>query len=111
MENSNSKFLQLRIGQDDNGILEFQAVDGPSFKPKDSVPFINILKKWSKFCISYDFEKNEAQAAINGHHTLKLQNPETNPNMKGTFDANTIKDAASGTSLIITLGRYAFDNK
>ena len=99
------------MGEDEEGFFEFQVVDGPNFKPSRLVPFINILRKWSKFCISYDFEKNEAQGAINGYHTQKLQNPETNPNMNGTFDAHTIKNAPFGTNLIITLGRYAFDNK
>ena len=38
---------------------------------------------WNKFCLSYDFEKNEAQAAFNGQVSDLIKNPVTLANMKG----------------------------
>ena len=42
-----------------------------------------MLRKWNKFCISFDFEKNEAQTAFNGRVSALIKNPDANPNMKG----------------------------
>ena len=36
------------------------------FKFKKPTPFLNIMRKWNKICMSYDFEANEAQVAFNG---------------------------------------------
>ena len=59
--------------------------------------------------MSYDFDKNEAQAAFNGKVSDLRANPDTYPNFKGTFDANIITGASPGTELVISFGRYAFD--
>ena len=39
---------------------------------------------WNKFCLSYDFQKNEAQAAFNGQVSDLIKDPETLANMKGS---------------------------
>ena len=39
---------------------------------------------WNKFCLSYDFEKNEAQAAFNGQVSDLIKDPVTLANMKGS---------------------------
>ena len=39
---------------------------------------------WNKLCISYDFEKNEAQAAFNGQVSDLIKDPDTLANMKGS---------------------------
>ena len=106
-----TSFCSLRIHQNKEGFLEFYAVDAIYFKFNKSIPYINILRKWNKFCMSYDFEKNEAQASINGISSPLYKNPETNPNMKGSFDAKSILEAQFLTELTISVGRYPFDNR
>ena len=109
--NDNTHIPHVRLGKDGEGILVLDFADGPKLKLRNPVPFMNIMRKWNKMCVSFDFEKNEAQAAINGRPTDLIRNPETAPNMKGTFDAKLIKNASPGTSLLLTIGRYVFDNK
>ena len=41
-------------------------------------------RMWNKFCLSYDFEKNEAQAAFNGQVSDLIKDPVTLANMKGS---------------------------
>ena len=53
------------------------------FSLNNSFPYVNILRKWNKFCISFDFEKNEAQTAFNGRVSTLVRDPRTSPNMKG----------------------------
>ena len=40
-------------------------------------------RKWSKLCVSYDFEKNEAQAAFNGAVSPLVKDPNTSSRMRG----------------------------
>ena len=46
-----------------------------------------ICRMWNKFCISYDFEKNEAQAAFNGQVSDVIKDPNTLANMAGSENA------------------------
>ena len=85
---------------DANGALNIRALDVQSFLLNDSIQYNNILRSrwfkiltrietslsrmWNKLCISYDFEKNEAQAAFNGQVSDLIKDPVTLANMKGS---------------------------
>ena len=97
----------LRFG--DGGVVELHNMDGETFHFNHSTTYLNILRKWSKVCIAYDFEKNEGQAAFNGVVSPLIKNPETGPNFNGTFDAGTITEAEPNSDMIIIIGRYSFD--
>ena len=86
-------------------------MDGVAYHFNHSTTFQHILRKWSKVCIAYDFEKNEGQAAFNGVVSPLLKNPVTDPNYNGTFDAGIITKAQPNSDMIIILGRYAMDKK
>ena len=93
----------------DGGVLVLKNMDGATFNFNHSTTYLNFLRKWSKVCIAYDFEKNEGQAAFNGVVSPLIKNPETGPNFNGTFDAGTITNAEQNSDLIIIIGRYSFD--
>ena len=84
-------------------------VDVHHFQLNNSFPYVNILRKWNKFCIAFDFEKNEGQTAFNGRVSRLIRNPDSGPNMKGSFDARLISEAEPGTPMTLIIGRYAFD--
>ena len=113
---------------DDNGALNIRALDVHSFKLNDSIPYVNILRlvgwcvgwslydpvsclirMWNKFCVSYDFEENQAQAAFNGQVSDLIQDPATLANMKGKFDGEIITGAGDTDKLVLIVGRYSFD--
>ena len=71
--------------------------------------FSNIVRKWTKFCISYDFEKNQAQAALNGYVSELEKDPKTRPNYNGTYDKTLIKNAGPDSEMVLVIGRYAFN--
>ena len=64
MENQNT--IIIILGSGENGILYVSNLDVHSFKLNHTTLYNNILGKWSKVCLSYDFELNEAQVAFNG---------------------------------------------
>ena len=97
----------LRIG--DGGLLILNNMDGAKYHFNHSTTFLNILRKWSKVCIAYDFEKNEGQAAFNGAVSPLIKNPETEPSYNGTFDAGILTQAQPSSDMIIIIGRYSFD--
>ena len=94
----------LRSG--DGGLLYLRNMDGVAYHFNHSTNFQHILRKWSKVCIAYDFEKNEGQAAFNGAVSPLIKNPETEPNYNGTFDAGIITKAQPNSDMIIIIGRY-----
>ena len=107
--------------------MEIQVQDVHHFSLNNSFPYVNILRKWNKFCISFDFDKNEAQTAFNGRVSKLIRNPDANPNMKGqsvfyvncvvstplsfigSYDAKLISGASPNTQVTLIIGRYAFD--
>ena len=44
---------------------------------------IFLFRKWNKLCVSYDFQKNQAQVALNGTVSELIVDPETMLNMNG----------------------------
>ena len=54
-------FVGVLLTFDENGILSVWSMDVHKFRFNHSVPFENVLRKWSRLCISYDFQENEAQ--------------------------------------------------
>ena len=95
--------------KDANGILFVRAIDVHDFTFNHSTLYNNILRKWNKLCMSYDFDKNEAQVGFNGKVADLRADPDTYPNYKGTYDANIITGASAGTEIVIIFGRYGFD--
>ena len=107
LTNPNVILNVLRSGE--NGKLVLQNVDGHTFQFDHQTYYINILRKWSRICISYNFERNEAQAAINGVVSQLVKDPVTSPNNNNTWDANIITDAAPNSQMVVMIGRYGFD--
>ena len=48
--------------------------------------FYNHCRKWNRLCVSYDFQKNQAQFAFGGIVSDLIIDPETQPNMNGGED-------------------------
>ena len=42
-----------------------------------------LCRKWNRLCVSYDFQKNQAQVAFSGAVSELIVDPETRPNMNG----------------------------
>ena len=79
------------------GTLSFLALDVHYFSFNISYP--NILRytfifyihlpdlyncrKWNRLCVSYDFQKNQAQVALSGAVSELKVDPDTQPNMNG----------------------------
>ena len=49
--------------------------------------FIITCRKWNRLCVSYDFQKNQAQVAFSGKVSELIVDPETLPNMNGEVEA------------------------
>ena len=48
-------------------MLQLNLVESHEFRFREPLERLaNILRKWSKLCISFDFDRNEAQMAFNG---------------------------------------------
>ena len=47
----------------------------------------NYCRKWNRLCVSYDFQKNQAQVAFGGKVSELIVNPKTVPNMNGEVEA------------------------
>ena len=51
-------------------MLQLNLVESHEFRFREPLERLaNILRKWSKLCISFDFDRNEAQMAFNGKVT------------------------------------------
>ena len=98
----------ITLANEDSDLV-VRAEDVHSFKLDHTIKYHNILRKWSKLCISYDFEKNEARAAFNGKVSALVQNPKTSKHMQGTFDGGNIVNAPQNTQFILIIGRYWYD--
>ena len=72
-----------RLGKTKDGLLKIQIVDVHDFQLNNSFPYFNILRKWNKLCIAFDFVKNQGQVAFNGRVSALVKNPDSDPNMKG----------------------------
>ena len=93
----------------EDSYLVIRADDVHSFKINHTIKYHNILRKWSKLCVSYDFEKNEARAAFNGKVSNLVKNPETAVQMQGTYDGRNIVDAPPNARFLLIIGRYWYD--
>ena len=94
----------------DGDVLVMQHLGGVIIHFNHSTTYQNILRKWSKVCVAYDFEKNEAQAAFNGVVSPLIKNPETKIKIyNGTWDAGIITRAQPNSEMIIIVGRYSWD--
>ena len=107
MESQNVIINVLQNNGEDS--LTFVNIDVHTFEFDHNITYNNILGKWSRMCISYNFDLNEAQAAFNGKVSALKKNPTTLPNYLNSWDANIITKASSGSELVLIVGRYAFD--
>ena len=107
MESQNIIINVLQNNGEDS--LTFVNIDVHTFEFDHNITYNNILGKWSRMCISYNFELNEAQAAFNGKVSALKKNPTTLPNYLNSWDANIITKASSASELVLIVGRYAFD--
>jgi len=102
--------LQLVVTSGNSGLAELQFMDVHKFSFTPGFSYVNLLRKWSAFCFSVDFQANEAQAALNGQVSAKVKNPDTAPNFFGRFDGNKLEADQTGARYVFRLGRYYFDN-
>ena len=84
-----------------NGIFEVLDTDFFKFDALDG----NIIKKWSRVCVSIDHARNEGTAAHNGVVSQTRQ-PNTAPSMGGRYGG---KIASKSSTFTVMLGRYSFD--
>ena len=47
---------------------------------------IIFCRKWNRLCVSYDFQKNQAQVAFGGKVSELIADPETRPDMNGEVE-------------------------
>ena len=99
----------LILSSDGDGMVQIDLVDVHEFKLDPPFPYNNLLQKWSKLCISFDFTKNEAQAGINGRVAKFVKDPDTLPNYKGKIDGGMLAKENSDSELTFIVGRYGFD--
>ena len=122
-------FIGILLQPDEDEMLAVWSMDVHVFRFNHSIPYVNILRKWSRFCISYDFEENQAQVksdernkmnffmvhiysnqvSINGLVSDLVKNPESDPNFNGTFDAQKISKAPPNSDLFLSFGLYDYD--
>ena len=95
--------------KNEDGLARIYADAVHLFQINQTIPYRNLLRKWSKLCLSYDFQKNEAQAAFNGRVSNIVKNPVSFNYMLNTFDARNIGDAAPNTQFLLIIGRYYYD--
>ena len=93
----------------EDSYLVVRADDVHSFKINHTIKYHYILRKWSKLCVSYDFEKNEARVGFNGKVSELVKNPETSEYMKNSFDGRNIVDASPNAQFLLIIGRYWYD--
>ena len=113
----------LKLGKDGRLLIRQSEIIENLFTM--DIPFINILRKWNKFCVSYDFQENQAQVALNGKVSNILKNPLTKASHNGSFDDHLIRhfhenrkflahiiiffrDSKPGSEMLLVFGRYAF---
>ena len=71
---------------------------------RTNISYNNILNKWNKICMSFDFLKREGQGAFNGHLSEKVSN----------VSAIALEDTIKNDKFIpkfmwLSVGRYYFD--
>ena len=98
--------VSLMLSADKAGMAQVELMDVHKFDMENMFPYNNLMRKWSKLCISFNFQKNEAQAAINGRVSKLVSKPGTMPNYGGKFDGGLLENV---TDLVFIIGRYSFD--
>ena len=93
----------------EDSYLMIRTDDKHTFNINHTVKYHNIQRKWSKLCVSYDFEKNEARAGFNGKVSTLDKNPETSIYKQGTFDGRNIVNAPPNAQFLLIIGRYWYD--
>ena len=93
----------------DEGLVTFWSIDVLEYSLDNSIPFMNMLRKWNKICVSFDFEENIAQVAFNGLVSNISKPSFKSPNYNGTFDGNKISKAPQDKDLTLNFGMYFFD--
>ena len=65
-------------------MLQLNLVESHEFRFREPLERLaNILRKWSKLCISFDFDRNEAQMAFNGKVRGKIVGHPLNCQLNG----------------------------
>ena len=102
--------VSVTLSSNKEGLVTVLLIDALEYSFEKSIPYMNMLRKWNKFCASFDFKENQAQFAFNGL-VSNIVKPEFNcPNYNGTFDGNKISMATPNENLTLKLGAYYFDN-
>ena len=54
------------LRQNKEGIVYLEQIETHNFEFNHTIQYKNILRKWTKICISLDFLANKAQVGFNG---------------------------------------------
>ena len=101
--------MQFLLGSNSNGsiymFIDFGHSDTIIYFEK-SIFFNNMLRKWNRLCVTFQFKENKMNATLNGLY-LKTYNDEKSNIPK--IDFSTITDASHGAQIFFKLGRQVFD--
>ena len=106
-DDKNRLLLLIQGGQDGGLFVHLDEVQ--KFYFDNAFSYFHILRKWSKFCISIDTDRNIVQVALNGEVSTVLKNPQTGSDMLGRVDGDILRKAPKNSQTLLKLGEYAWD--
>ena len=63
------------VTQNRDGIVYVKQIEVQNFEFNHTLKYKNILRKWSKLCISLDFDQNTGQVGFNGRVSPLISDP------------------------------------
>ena len=106
-DDKNRLLLLIQGGQDGGLFVHLDEVQ--KFHFDNAFSYFHILRKWSKFCMSIDTDRNIVQVALNGEVSTVLKNPQTGSDMLGRVDGDILRKAPKNSQTLLKLGEYAWD--
>ena len=99
--------LLIQGGQDGGLFVHLDEVH--KFYFDNAFSYFHVLRKWSKFCLSIDTERNKVQVALNGEVSEVLKDPQTSSYMLNRVDGDILRKAPKNSQTLLKLGEYAWD--
>ena len=106
----NTSPVSVTLSSNEEGLVTVLLIDVVEYKFENSIPYMNMLRKWNKLCASFDFKENQAQFSFNGIVSNIVKPDPHCPNYNGTFDGNKITMASPNENLTLKFGMYYYDN-
>ena len=101
--------VSVTLSSNEEGLVTVLLIDAVEYSFENSIPYMNMLRKWNKLCASFDFKENQAQFSFNGIVSNIVKPDPHCPNYNGTFDGNKISKAPQDKDLTLNFGMYFFD--